>query len=126
MEIVEYIQGKSKHSIDVLLAIHAMSIDGAAVSWKHIKDWFRNHSKNIADGTYRARRRELEEMGLVEKEHIDSLKFSVKLTPLGVEVVHVMEEMIKKLESIENKESCTVRKMLDAEEAHRLEAIEKE
>lgn len=101
MEIVDYIQGKAKHSIDVLLAIRAMSIDGATVSWKHIKDWFRNHNKNISDGTYRARREELKELGLVEKEHIDPLKFSVKLTPLGVEVVHVIEAMIKKLEAIE-------------------------
>jgi len=105
MEIVDYLQGRGKHSIEVLLALHAMSIADGLVDWKDVKQWFRQHGSTISDGTFRRRRVELVELGLAEKVNTrDPLKFAVKLTAKGEKVAELLEDLIEKLQSIEKQE----------------------
>jgi len=105
MEIVDYLQGKGRHSVDVLLAIYDLSASGN-VSWKDVKQWFKERGKNVSDGTFRARREELVELGLAEKtEGADQLKFGVKLTGTGVETARVIKQTLEKLNALENAET---------------------
>jgi len=100
LKIVDYIQGKS-HSVDVLLAIHAISSNNGSVRWKDVKQWFKQQGKTISDSTFRDRRTELAEIGLVEKEPIDPLRFNTKMTPKGMKVAETIIDLITKLEEVE-------------------------
>lgn len=108
MDLIDYLQGEGRHAIDVLLAIFKLShkdIECKAVSWKDVKEWFHQHGKNLSDGTFRKRRDELEQLGLVKKESIDRMKFNFSITPKGVEVAIALENLIAKLNAIKNEQN---------------------
>jgi repressor of nif and glnA expression len=103
MDIVDYLQGQFRHSIDVLLAIYELSSSPEKpVGWKQVREWFRQRGKRLPDGTFRKRRNELEQLKLVRKISVDPLKFNVAITPKGVEVARALEDLTSKLKAVEN------------------------
>jgi len=103
MKIIDYLQGESRHSIDVLRAIYKLSVSPEqSLSWKDVKEWLRQHNVYLSDGTFRKRRDELERLGLITKEKVDRLKFNVKITPKGLEVAIALEKFIADLAVIES------------------------
>jgi hypothetical protein len=104
MDIIDYLQGESRHAIDVLLAIYELSSTPEKhVSWKEVKEWVKKHGKRLPDGTFRKRRDELEQLKLIRKISVDPLKFNVSITPKGVEVALALEDLVAKLNAVENK-----------------------
>jgi len=105
MDIIDYLQGEGRHAIDVLLAIYELSCKlEKTVGWKDVKEWFYQHGKILSDGTFRKRRDELEQLGLIRKESTDRLKFNFLITPKGAEVAIALEDLIAKLNAIENEQ----------------------
>ena len=51
MDFKDYIQGKGKHSIDLLLAISEISKEKEQIAWKDVKEWFNKNGKNISDNS---------------------------------------------------------------------------
>lgn len=101
MQIREYIQGPGRHSIEVLLALHAIALSTNVINWKDVKEWFNEHGSKIADSTFRTRREELVKLGLAEKQPTGPLKYGVKLTSKGIKVAEIIEQMIENLDTIE-------------------------
>jgi hypothetical protein len=108
MDLIDYLQGEGRHSIDVLLAIWDLSpadIECKPVTWKDVKEWFHQHGKNLSDATFRKRRDELEQLGLVRKESRDRFKFDVFITPKGAETATALKDLIAKLNIIQNEQN---------------------
>jgi hypothetical protein len=106
MDVLTYLQGKGSHSIDVLLAIFHITAakrearrTGAetTVRWKEVKDYICSQGKSISDGTYRGRRDELLEMGLLELQPLDDMRADVKMTEKGMTIASIVNEFMEKL-----------------------------
>ncbi len=69
------------HAIDCLLLLYA-----GRGKWKDAKDFMRENSLTLSDGTFRARMIEIESLGLAKSERIDPLKKYYLKTPLGQKV----------------------------------------
>jgi len=103
MDVLTYLQGQGRHSIDVLLAIYTLTQQtkkegNTELGWKEINQWIqKNLNTTLSDSTYRARRQELEALGLVELSPIDKLRSTVKLTPKGAKYATVVIEFLEKI-----------------------------
>lgn len=112
MDILTYLQGQGRHSIDVLLAIYTLTqqkqkeqkIEEVRISWKDVESWIKQNISNISDGTYRARRQELLEMGLVELDRIDALRSNVKITAKGMTIASLIKEFADAIKRVEETE----------------------
>ena len=100
MDFKDYIQGKGKHSIDLLLAISEISKEKEQIAWKDVKEWFNKNGKNISDQTYRKRSDELEQLGLVTKEPMtsDPFKKVIKLTDKGLIYTALLRDFLGRIE----------------------------
>jgi len=112
MDILTYLQGQGRHSIDVLLAIFTLTKqkqkepnEAVSISWKEIEKYVEQNMSKISDGTYRARRQELLEMGLVELERINPLASNVKLTSKGMMVASLIKEFIDTIQKTQETET---------------------
>ncbi|MCW4017391.1 MAG: hypothetical protein NWF00_01695 [Candidatus Bathyarchaeota archaeon] len=73
------------HAIDCLLLLYINR-----GKWKDAKDFMREHSLTLSDGTFRARMLEIESLGLAKSERIDPLKKYYLSTPLGEKVAKLL------------------------------------
>ncbi len=73
------------HAIDCLLLLYVNR-----GKWKDAKDFMRENSLTLSDGTFRARMIEIEELGLAKSERIDPLKKYYLSTPLGEKVAKLL------------------------------------
>ncbi|MCS7124581.1 MAG: hypothetical protein NZ932_04100 [Candidatus Bathyarchaeota archaeon] len=101
MEIVNYIQGNGRHSINLVLAIYSLSQKGE-VKVKDVKQWIRREFRtSISDIAYKNRRDELVKLGLLELKPLGRLKSTVALTPKGVKFAELLVDFCKNLEALE-------------------------
>lgn len=103
--LMAYLQGHT-HSIDVLLAIYCATRakgsagDSAIIGWRDMEQYFIINGIHVSGGAYRARRRELAKLGLIELKPLDPLKDRALLTTKGrvvAELLIVFEEKIRGL-----------------------------
>jgi hypothetical protein len=73
------------HAIDCLLLLHVNR-----GKWKDAKDFMRENSLTLSDGTFRARMIEIESLGLAKSERIDPLKKYYVKTELGEKVAKLL------------------------------------
>jgi len=73
------------HAIDCLLLLHVNR-----GKWKDAKDFMRENSLTLSDGTFRARMIEIESLGLAKSERIDPLKKYYMPTELGNKVAKLL------------------------------------
>ncbi len=81
------------HAIDCLLLLYINR-----GKWKDAKDFMRENSLTLSDGTFRARMIEIEDLGLAKSERIDPLKKYYLITPLGEKVAKLLLGVFKELE----------------------------
>ncbi|MHA1710955.1 MAG: hypothetical protein ACTSUS_02650 [Candidatus Freyarchaeota archaeon] len=93
----EYLQ--KRHAIDVLLAMLPSKTE-AYVGWKAIKERLRRQGIIISDVTYRARVKELVQLGLARAKFRDPIKRDYLLTPRGTEVALSVQAFLKTLELV--------------------------
>ena len=73
------------HAIDCLLLLYV-----GRGKWKDAKDFMKDNSLTLSDGTFRARMIEIESLGLAKSERIDPLKKYYVKTPLGEKVAKLL------------------------------------
>ena len=81
------------HAIDCMLLLHMKR-----GKWKEAKDFMRENSLTLSDGTFRARMMEIESLGLAKSEHIDPLKKYYLITELGEKVAKLLLEFFDQLD----------------------------
>jgi len=94
MGIVDYLQ--KSHAIEVLLALSANEDMG----WKEVQQTFRKEGTTISDGTYRARCKELVQLGLATAKHIDPVKFNYVLTRKGQSVAGILKRCLWEIRAL--------------------------
>ena len=82
------------HAIDCLLLLYV-----GRGKWKDAKDFMRDNSLTLSDGTFRARMIEIESLGLAKSERIDPLKKYYKKTDLGEKVAKLLLQFFDELEA---------------------------
>jgi len=80
------------HAIDCILLLHLNR-----GKWKEAKDFMRENSLTLSDGTFRARMIEIEELGLAKSERIDPLKKYYIKTELGEKIAKMLLDFFSKL-----------------------------
>jgi DNA-binding HxlR family transcriptional regulator len=83
------------HAIDCLFLLYL-----GRGKWKEAKEFMRQHSLTLSDGTFRARMIEIEELGLAKSERLDPLKRKYEKTELGEGVAKLLLEFFEKLEKL--------------------------
>jgi hypothetical protein len=73
------------HAIDCILLLYV-----SRGKWKEAKDFMRENSLTLSDGTFRARMIEIEELGLAKSERIDPLKKFYMKTELGDKIAKLL------------------------------------
>lgn len=114
MDILTYIQGKGKHSIDILLAIYAITAErmqkeelkDIIISWKDIKEGVKSKGKTLSDGTYRDRRDELVDLGMLEKVRTDPLKHNVRMTERGLRIGEAFQKFLDAMKEFDVSENA--------------------
>src|SRR4030043_2109464 len=81
------------HAIDCLLLLYINR-----GKWKDAKDFMRENSLTLSDGTFRARMIEIEGLGLAKSERIDPLKKYYLETDLGEKVAKLLLKFFDELE----------------------------
>jgi hypothetical protein len=81
------------HAIDCLLLLHMNR-----GKWKEAKEFMRENSLTLSDGTFRARMIEIADLRLAKAERIDPLKKYYVKTALGEKVAKLLLEFFDKLE----------------------------
>ena len=81
------------HAIDCMLLLHM-----GRGKWKEAKDFMRENSLTLSDGTFRARMMEIEGLGLAKSERIDPLKKYYLITELGEKVAKLLLEFFDELD----------------------------
>jgi hypothetical protein len=66
--------------------------------WKEAKEFMRENSLTLSDGTFRARMIEIEELGLAKSERIDPLKKYYVKSEFGQKVAKLLLEFFDKIE----------------------------
>ncbi|MCW4024645.1 MAG: hypothetical protein NWF01_06375 [Candidatus Bathyarchaeota archaeon] len=82
------------HAIDCL-----MLLEMGKGKWKDAKDFMRENSLTLSDGTFRARMIEIEDLGLAKGERIDPLKKYYVKTELGGKVAKLLLDFFDKVEA---------------------------
>ncbi len=82
------------HAIDCLLLLHI-----SRGKWKEAKDFMRENSLTLSDGTFRARMIEIEELGLAKSQRIDPLKKFYLQTEFGEKIAKLLLGFFDVLES---------------------------
>lgn len=82
------------HAIDCLLLLYINR-----GKWKDAKDFMRENTLTLSDGTFRARMIEIESLGLAKSERIDPLKKYYLETPLGEKVAKMLLGFFDELKS---------------------------
>ncbi|MCW3999827.1 MAG: hypothetical protein NWE93_06275 [Candidatus Bathyarchaeota archaeon] len=82
------------HAIDCLLLLYI-----GRGKWKDAKDFMRDNSLTLSDGTFRARMIEIESLGLAKSERIDPLKKFYMKTELGEKVAKLLLGFFDELEA---------------------------
>jgi len=80
------------HAIDCLLLLHL-----GRGKWKNAKDFMRENSLTLSDGTFRARMIEIEELGFAKSERIDPLKKYYLKTDMGEKIAKLLLDLFDKL-----------------------------
>jgi hypothetical protein len=80
------------HAIDCILLLYM-----GRGKWKEAKDFMRENSLTLSDGTFRARMIEIEQLGLAKSERIDPLKKYYVKTELGQKVAELLIELFDRL-----------------------------
>jgi hypothetical protein len=80
------------HAIDCLLLLYV-----GRGKWKDAKDFMKDNSLTLSDGTFRARMIEIESLGLAKSERIDPLKKYYMKTPLGEKVAKLLLDFFDEL-----------------------------
>lgn len=108
MDFVNYIQGEGRHSINLLLAIYALSQNveqhgKKGISVGEIKQWLRRELQtSMSDLTYRRRRDELVKLGLLELVKTERrFQYAVALTPKGEAYAKLLFEFVEKAKQLE-------------------------
>ena len=73
------------HAIDCLLLLHV-----GRGKWKDAKDFMRQNSLTLSDGTFRARMIEIELLGLAKSQRIDPLKKYYIKTERGEKIAKLL------------------------------------
>jgi hypothetical protein len=81
------------HAIDCLLLLHVNR-----GKWKDAKDFMRENSLTLSDGTFRARMIEIEGLGLAKSQRIDPLKKYYMSTEFGEKVAKLLLGFFDELE----------------------------
>jgi len=81
------------HAIDCMLLLHMKR-----GKWKEAKDFMRENTLTLSDGTFRARMMEIEDLGLAKSERIDPLKKYYLITELGQKVAKLLLEFFDELD----------------------------
>src|SRR5512136_1042945 len=82
------------HAIDCILLLYINR-----GKWKDAKDFMRENSLTLSDGTFRSRMIEIEQLGLAKSERIDPLKKYYLITPLGEKVAKLLMGFFGTLET---------------------------
>jgi hypothetical protein len=106
MDIVTYVQGKGRHSLDVLLAIFNVTqakqkhkrTEDVSVGWKDIKERCKQQGKSLSDMAYKKRRDELVQMELIALSPIDQLRNNVKMTRTSMTAASKISEFIQNIQ----------------------------
>jgi hypothetical protein len=80
------------HAIDCIMLLHMNR-----GKWKEAKEFMRENSLTLSDGTFRARMIEIEDLGLAKSERIDPLKKYYLKTELGEKVAKLLFEFFDSL-----------------------------
>jgi hypothetical protein len=80
------------HAIDCILLLYM-----GRGKWKEAKDFMRENSLTLSDGTFRARMIEIEQLGLAKSERIDPLKKYYVKTELGQRAAELLIELFDRL-----------------------------
>lgn len=111
MDIITYIQGRTKCSLDLINALLEITREkqrkreDTAISWKEVRTLFKqknyNNRETIADSTlyhmYRQCRDELVELGLAVLIPIDRVAANIRLTPQGIRIAQITSEFASRL-----------------------------
>lgn len=97
MGILDYLQ--KSHAIDVLLAL-SPSEEEPYVGWKAVSIRLRKQDIICSDGTYRARCKELVDLGLAQADQIDPLKFDYVLTKKGIIVAGILRKCLWEIRAL--------------------------
>ena len=81
------------HAIDCLFLLHMNR-----GKWKQAKDFMRENSLTLSDGTFRSRMIEIESLGLAKSERIDPLKKYYLITDLGEKVAKLLLGFFNEIE----------------------------
>ena len=73
------------HAIDCLLLLYV-----GRGKWKNAKDFMRQNSLTLSDGTFRARMIEIESLGLAKSQRIDPLKKYYIKTEFGEKLAKLL------------------------------------
>ena len=73
------------HAIDCLLLLYV-----GRGKWKDAKDFMRQNSLTLSDGTFRARMIEIESLGLAKSQRIDPLKKYYMKTEFGEKLAKLL------------------------------------
>ena len=82
------------HAIDCLLLLYINR-----GKWRDAKDFMRENSLTLSDGTFRARMIEIEELGLAKSERIDPLKKYYLETDFGEKIAKMLIKFFNELEA---------------------------
>lgn len=80
------------HAIDCIFLLHMKR-----GKWKEAKDFMRQNSLTLSDGTFRSRMIEIEDLGLAKSERIDPLKKYYLKTEFGEKIAKLLLEFFDKL-----------------------------
>jgi len=106
MDIVTYIQGRTKCSLEIINALLEITVEkqrkqeDAVISWKEIKTRYRQ-KKPIPEATlyrmYRQCRDELVELGLAVLVPLDRAAANVELTQQGIKIAEITSKFTSRL-----------------------------
>lgn len=105
MDFMDYVQGKNRHSVNVLVALYELTrkarSEGArepAFGKKEVCGWIERNLNTVpADSTYTNRKEELAALGLVQYVPLDRMRNRVRLTPKGEKYAAMLAEFLEKV-----------------------------
>lgn len=107
IDLLTYIQGKNKHGIDLLMALHELTIEKqtesntSIIEYKEIEMWMNEHGYGLA--AYPPRKEELKALGLITTHPRKNAGEDVELTEKGIKVAEIVCDLIRKLHKVDPK-----------------------
>jgi len=107
-KFIDYLQ--SWHSLNILLALAKLegelgesTFPKPTKSWELVRGWLETQGVPCSDSTYRARCKELVELGLAKAIRYEPRKWVYKLTRKGEKIAKLIGEMLVKTSQIGEK-----------------------